>query len=176
MSWLLYPWERTPAPNEEAGWAAKPGWTYEKREKSLNPAGIRIPYHPVHRLVNIAVKGGCSSKAVGTTYQITVSHLSKPQIIHKTAQVSRLSVLAQTSQWENSEWPGGRLLLLTQHYAWPKHLTFRILLEAIPSHKCYINTGSFLKGYILIITWTLKKKKTKKSIHKQSFYYWISNT
>jgi hypothetical protein len=72
--------------------------------------------------------------------------------------VSRLYVLAQTSQSENSEQPGERLLLLTQRYAWPKHLIFRMLLEVIHSYKCYINTGSFLKGYRLIITWTLKKK------------------
>jgi hypothetical protein len=58
----------------------------ERRENSLDPDGIRNPYRPVHNLVNTAVNGGCSSKAVGTIYQLTVSHLSKPQIIHKTAK------------------------------------------------------------------------------------------
>jgi hypothetical protein len=57
-----------------------------RREKSLDPAEIQTPDCPVHSLVNIFVNGGCSSNAVGTTYQITVSQLSKPQNIQKTAQ------------------------------------------------------------------------------------------
>ena len=64
----------------------KLGTRWSQAENSLHPDWIRIPYRPVHSLVNNAVNGGCSSKAVGTIYQLTVSHLSKSHIIHKTAQ------------------------------------------------------------------------------------------
>jgi len=39
----------------EAVWASESVWVFWRKEKSLEPNGLRTPDHPVHRLVNILI-------------------------------------------------------------------------------------------------------------------------